>query len=104
MDRSPTSEEQALKASTNTFPSGRGKSKGKWRDRRGRETKDDAKNTDNQKSSKGGDYDISQVECFRCRTFGHYASNCYTKLSKEENKEISLRSGKKRHSYDHKRR
>ena len=33
-----------------------------------------------QGNGRGRDHDKSKVQCYRCHKFGHYASNCYTRL------------------------
>nr|KYP57044.1 Retrovirus-related Pol polyprotein from transposon TNT 1-94 [Cajanus cajan] len=81
-------EEQALKASTNT-PSynsrGRGKGRGRGQGHGGRGNRDFSKNSRGnndqfQSNDRGRDHNKSKVECFRCHKFGHYASECYTRL------------------------
>nr|KYP75591.1 hypothetical protein KK1_019782 [Cajanus cajan] len=88
MNRSSTMEEQTLKASTNT-PSynsrGRGRGGGRGRGRGGRGNRDFNKNSRGnndqfQGNDRGRDHNKSKVECFRCHKFGHYASECYTRL------------------------
>ncbi|CAL2246234.1 unnamed protein product [Prunus armeniaca] len=40
---------------------------------------------DNDYQGKGGShYDKYKIECYRCGNFGHYKSECYTKLPKEK--------------------
>ena len=96
MNRSSASEEQALKASTNThFSNYIGKERGRGRGRgRGDHGNKDGSSRNSSKSFKANDdqgkgrrdFDKSKVECFRCHKFGHYRSECYTRLpnNKEE--------------------
>nr|KYP55395.1 hypothetical protein KK1_001607 [Cajanus cajan] len=88
MNKISTMEEQALKASTNT-PSynsrGRDRDRGRGRGRGGRGNRDFSKNSRGnndqfQGNDRRRDHDKSKIECFRCHKFGHYASECYTRL------------------------
>uniref|UniRef100_A0A1S4CI38 CCHC-type domain-containing protein n=1 Tax=Nicotiana tabacum TaxID=4097 RepID=A0A1S4CI38_TOBAC len=95
MNRSSTSDEQALKASTfisssNSRGKGRGRGRGRGRGVRGgrdsyRNFK--ANNDQSQGKGRGRDYDKSKIECYKCRKFGHYASECYTRLPNDKEKE-----------------
>lgn len=97
MNRSSTFDEQALKASTFISSSnsrgrgrGRGRSRGRGRgDRRGRDSCRNfkANNDQSQGKGRGRDYDKSKIECYRCHKFGHYASECYTRLPNDNEKE-----------------
>ena len=93
MNRSSTSEEQALKASISThFSNSRGRGRGRGRGERGnRDGSRHFKADDGQFQSKGRGrdqhFDKSKVECFRCHKFGHYRSECYTRLPKDKEKE-----------------
>ncbi|KAJ7980886.1 Retrovirus-related Pol polyprotein from transposon TNT 1-94 [Quillaja saponaria] len=96
MNRSSTIEEQALKASTSIHFSnskGRGKGRGRGRGRGDQGNRDGSKHfkADNdqfQGKGRGHDqyFDKSKVECFRCHKFGHYRSECYTKLPNDKEK------------------
>ena len=96
MNRSSTSEEQALKASISThFSNSRGRGRGRGRGERGnRDGSRHFKADDGQFQSKGRGrdqhFDKSKVECFRCHKFGHYRSECYTRLPKDKEKEPQL--------------
>ncbi|KAL9437863.1 hypothetical protein AB3S75_023687 [Citrus x aurantiifolia] len=96
-------EEQALKASTNnniTAPNrsayrGRGRGRGGRGNRdggRGRggrgNFRDDEDQSDFQNKGRGQNhqFDKSKVEYFRCHKFGHYRSECYTKLPNDKEK------------------
>ena len=93
MNRSSTFEEQALKASTSTHSfnfRGKGRSRGQGRGRgRGDRGNRDGGSRDGNKnlrmnSGRERDFDKSKVECFRCHKFGHYRSECYTRLPNDK--------------------
>ncbi|KAJ7971778.1 Retrovirus-related Pol polyprotein from transposon TNT 1-94 [Quillaja saponaria] len=96
MNRSSTTEEQALKASTSIhFSNSRGRGKGRDRGRgRGDQGNRDgskhfkADNDQFQGKGRGHDqyFDKSKVECFRCHKLGHYCFECYTKLPNDKEK------------------
>ena len=89
MNRSSRVEEQALKAFTNTHSSNsRGRDRGRGRGRGNRGNRDGSKANDDQFQGKGRerDFDKSKVECFRCHKFGHYCSECYTRLPNDKKK------------------
>ncbi|KAJ1391310.1 Zinc finger, CCHC-type [Sesbania bispinosa] len=80
--KQPDTEEQALKASTNTH-SNSFRGRGRGRGRGGRGNRDSSRNYKGnndqfQDKGRGREHDKSKVECFRCHNFGHYASECYT--------------------------
>ncbi|XP_073307227.1 uncharacterized protein [Primulina huaijiensis] len=96
MNRSSTSEEQALKASTFIHSSnhrrrGRGRGRSRGREDRGG-NKDNNRNYkayDNSRGrGRGGDqrYDKSKVECFRCHNLGHFSYECNAKLANDKEK------------------
>ncbi|XP_019248366.1 PREDICTED: uncharacterized protein LOC109227623 [Nicotiana attenuata] len=95
MNRSSTSDEQALKASTfisssNSRGRGRGRGRGRRRgDHGGRDSCRNfkANNDQSQGKGRGRDYDKSKIECYRCHKFSHYASECYTRLPNDKEKE-----------------
>ena len=96
MRRSSTIEEKALKASTDTHSNNfKGKGRGRGRGRvRGDPGKSDSRNfkTNNDQSrgkGRGRDFDKSKIECFRCHKYGHYASECYSRLPHGKEKEES---------------
>lgn len=77
-------EEQALKAS-NFKSSDRGK--GKWKDKNPYHKSDEDYASDTRKGNNYRQFrgnktnnDKSKVECFRCHRYGHYKSECRTKL------------------------
>ncbi|XP_025884872.2 uncharacterized protein [Solanum lycopersicum] len=97
MNRNSTSEEQALKASTfiSSNSRGRGRRRGRGRGRgRGRADRGnrDGGNKEGCGNFRGNDYskgrgrdfDKSKVECYHCHKFGHYRSDCYTRLPDEK--------------------
>ncbi|KAK3040910.1 hypothetical protein RJ639_027905 [Escallonia herrerae] len=72
---------------------GRGRGKGRGRGRGDRGNRDGSRHfkaDDDHFEGKGRGwdqhYDKSKVECFRCHKFGHYRSECYTKLSNDKEK------------------
>ena len=81
-------EKHALKASTNTHSNntrGKGGGRGRGRghgDRGNRDFNNNSKDNNDQfqGNGRGRDHDKSKVQCYRCHKFGHYASNCYTRL------------------------
>ncbi|KAL6322426.1 hypothetical protein AAG906_008081 [Vitis piasezkii] len=96
-------EEQALKASTNnnaltmnrSADRGRGKGRGVrgvrdgGRGRGGRgnfRVDEDQPDFQNRGRGRNQQFDKSKVECFRCHKFGHYRSECYTKLPNDKEK------------------
>lgn len=103
VNRSTTKEEQALKSSTHyESSSSRGRGRGRSRGRGGRgnrdggrphgasvEKADDIRDSNSQSRGRGRrqQYDKFNIECFRCHKFGHYRSECYTKLPKDKEKE-----------------
>lgn len=96
MSRSSTTEEQALKASTYTHSNssrgrGRGRKTGDRGNKNGSRYRDGSKNfkanNDHfQGKGRGREHDKSKVECYRCHRFGHYASECYTRLPDDKEK------------------
>lgn len=94
INRNFIAEEQALKASTtNNFlilrGRGRGGSRGRGRADRGYRSGN--RNTDDaylqsKGRGRGQQFDKSKIECFRCHRFGHYRSECYTKLPNDKDK------------------
>ncbi|XP_047267680.1 uncharacterized protein LOC124898100 [Capsicum annuum] len=90
MNRSSTSKEQALKASTfvpsNSRGKGRGRGRGRGREDRG--NRDGGRNfrANNDGKGRGKNFDKSKVECYRCHKFGHYQSECYTRLPSDKDK------------------
>ena len=82
-------EEQALKASTNynAWTVNRSADLGRGRGRGGRgNSRVDATYFQNRGRGRNQQFDKSEVECFRCHKFGHYRSECYTKLPNEREK------------------
>ncbi|KAL5756186.1 hypothetical protein ACOSP7_020612 [Xanthoceras sorbifolium] len=99
MNRSTTTDEQALKVSTFTESTNlRERGKGRGRGRGGRGYRDGNRQYQNfkgdddqlnfQGKGRGRDqqFDKSKVECYRCHKLGHYHSNCYVKLPKDKEK------------------
>ncbi|TXG69126.1 hypothetical protein EZV62_004061 [Acer yangbiense] len=110
MNRSSSSDEQALKAFTFAESSNtRGRGRGRGRGMGGRGNRDGDRqyqNFNNDQSNfqgrgrgrdhqfdthgrgRGRDhqFDKSKVECFRCHKFGHYSSECYVKLPQDKEK------------------
>ncbi|KAI9187123.1 hypothetical protein LWI28_024667 [Acer negundo] len=114
MNRSTTSDEQALKAftfaeSSNTRGWGRGRGRGRGRGMGGQGNRDKGRQYQNfnndqskfQGRGRGCDhqfdthgrgrgcdhqFDKSKVECFRCHKFGHYSSECYVELPHDKEK------------------
>ena len=93
MNRNSTSEEQALKASTFISSNSRGRSRGRGRERgradRGNRDGGNKEGCGNFRGNdygkgRGRDFDKSKVECYRCHKFGHYRSECYTRLPDEK--------------------
>ncbi|XP_019257647.1 PREDICTED: uncharacterized protein LOC109235854 [Nicotiana attenuata] len=69
---------------------GRGRGRGRRRgDHGGRDSCRNfkANNDQSQGKGRGRDYDKSKIECYRCHKFGHYASECYTRLPNDKEKE-----------------
>ena len=81
MNQDTITEEQALKAST----SSRGRGKGTGKSGRGR-GRGDQNNNDGRGRGRN-QFDKSKIECYRCHRFGHYRSECYTKLPRDKEKE-----------------
>ena len=84
-------QEQALKAST----SSRGRGKGTRRSGRGRGRGDQNNNSGRgDQNNNGGrgrgrnQFDKSKIQCYLCHRFGHYHSQCYTKLLRNKEKEV----------------
>ncbi|PHT65848.1 hypothetical protein T459_30273 [Capsicum annuum] len=96
MNRSLTFEEQALKASTfvpsNFRERGRGRGRGRGREREDRENKDGSRNfrANDDGKGRGKNFDKSKVECYRCHKFGHYQSECYTRLPSDKGKKSNF--------------
>ena len=92
MNRSSISEEQALKASTSTHLSnsrgmGRGRGMGNQGNRDGsRHFKADDGQFQGKGRGRDQHFEKSKVERFRCHKFGHYRSECYTKLPNDKEK------------------
>nr|DAD48258.1 TPA_asm: hypothetical protein HUJ06_018195 [Nelumbo nucifera] len=88
LNRENNEEQTALKASTEfSGMRGRGRGRsGRGRGRGGRGNRDSthiSKRDDNSQEKEKGKYDKSKIKCYRCRYFGHYKNECYTKLPKE---------------------
>ncbi|XP_075083995.1 uncharacterized protein LOC142167821 [Nicotiana tabacum] len=69
---------------------GRGRGQGRGRgDRGGRDSSRNfkANNDQSQGKGRGRDHDKSKIECYRCHKFGHYASECCTRLPNDKEKE-----------------
>nr|XP_028952624.1 uncharacterized protein LOC114822440 [Malus domestica] len=105
------SQEQALKAFTFTESSSSRGGRGRGRGGHGRGNRDGGRfwNKDDSTSSyvskkeddrqgKGKEqFDKSQIECYRCGSYGHYRNECYTKLPKRrERSQILLRQRRKK--------
>ena len=91
MNRNSTSEEQALKASTFISSNfrGRGTCRGRGREDRGNRDRGNKEGCGNFRANdygkgRGRDFDKSKVEYYRCHKFGHYRSECYTRLPNEK--------------------
>ncbi|KAL5571277.1 hypothetical protein UlMin_020874 [Ulmus minor] len=93
MNRNSATDVQALKASTFAqFSNSRGRGRG--RGRGGRGNRDGSRQYHNYKADeshsnyRGRDQqpDKSKIECYRCHKFGHYRSECYTKLPYDKEK------------------
>ncbi|KAL5560315.1 hypothetical protein UlMin_036526 [Ulmus minor] len=93
MNRNSATDVQALKASTFAqFSNSRGRGRG--RGRGGRGNRDGSRQYHNYKADKshsnyrGRDQqpDKSKIKCYRCHKFGHYRSECYTKLPYDKEK------------------
>uniref|UniRef100_M1A8Q6 CCHC-type domain-containing protein n=1 Tax=Solanum tuberosum TaxID=4113 RepID=M1A8Q6_SOLTU len=88
MNRNSTSDEQTLKNST--FISSNARGMGRRRGYRGNRdggSKDGNVNfrtNGDYDKSRGRDFDKSNVECYRCHKFGHYRSECCTRLPNEK--------------------
>ncbi|KAL5844294.1 hypothetical protein ACOSQ4_010252 [Xanthoceras sorbifolium] len=99
MNRSTTTDEQALKASTFIESTNlRGRGKGRGRGKKYQNFKGDDDQSDFQGKGRGRDqqFDKSKVECYRCHKLGHYRSNCYVKLSKDKEKWEKLNFAEKK--------
>ncbi|KAH0765426.1 hypothetical protein KY285_001297 [Solanum tuberosum] len=97
MNRNSTSEEQALKASTFIYSNcrgrGRGRGKGRGRGREDRGNRDGGRNfrvNGDYGKGRGKNFDKSKVECYRCHKFGHYQSECYTRLPNEKDEKLNF--------------
>ncbi|KAH0737668.1 hypothetical protein KY290_036373 [Solanum tuberosum] len=91
MNRNSTSEEQALKASTFIPSNYRGRGRGRGRgDRRNREGGRNFRVNDDNGKGRGKNFDKSKVECYRCHKFGHYQSECYTRLPNEKDEKSNF--------------
>lgn len=93
MNHNSTSDEQTLKASAFIASNSRGRGKRRgYRGSRDGGSKDGNVNfwtNDDYDKSRGRDFDKSNVECYRCHKFGHYRSECCTRLpSEKEEKSI----------------
>ncbi|KAH0721479.1 hypothetical protein KY284_006509 [Solanum tuberosum] len=88
MNHNSTSDEQTLKASTFNSSNSRGKGRGRgYRGSRDGGSKDGNVNfrtNDDYDKSRGRYFDKSNVECYRCHKFGHYRSECCTRLPNEK--------------------
>ncbi|XP_060671380.1 uncharacterized protein LOC132803142 [Ziziphus jujuba] len=89
INRSITIDEQALKASTYAQSSNsRGRGRGRGKRKGGQSNRDGSRQyseaTDDQSDvygrGRGHEFEKSKIECYRCQKFGHYRSECYTKL------------------------
>lgn len=95
INKSSEVQEQVLKASTDAYSSnnrgkGEGRGQGKASGRRNREGRDFSMNFKaniDQSQGRSQDHDISKIECYRCLKFGHYASDSYTRLPNNKEKE-----------------
>ena len=98
MNQNSTTNVQAIKASifvqsSNSRGRGRGRERGRRKgDRGNRDGKKQYQNfkADERHSNYRGhnqQLDKSKIECYRCCKFGHYQSECYTKLPNEEKAE-----------------
>ena len=90
MNQDTITEEQALKASTSSR--GRGKDTGRSGRGRGRVDQNNNSGRGDQNNNGGrgrgrNQFDKSKIECYRCHRFGHYRSECYTKLPRDKEKE-----------------
>ncbi|XP_024984103.1 uncharacterized protein LOC112520030 [Cynara cardunculus var. scolymus] len=86
-------EEQALKVSTASYFNGRGRDSGRGRARGGGQV-----NRDSNSKGRDRDHEKSKVECLRCHRYGHYASECYTRLPDHDKSKVEcLRC----HQYGH---
>ncbi|KAF3667702.1 hypothetical protein FXO37_09904 [Capsicum annuum] len=94
MNRNSTSEEQALKASTfvSSNSRGRGRGRGREKGREDRGNRDDDRNfrANDDAKGRGKNFDKSKVECYRCHKFGHYQSECYTRLPSDKDEKSNF--------------
>ncbi|PHT31959.1 hypothetical protein CQW23_28296 [Capsicum baccatum] len=89
-NHSLTFEEQALKASTFVPSNFRRIGRGRGREDRG--NKDGIRNfrANDDGKGRGKNFDKSKVECYRCHKFGHYQSECYTRLPSNKGKKSNF--------------
>ncbi|KAH0727904.1 hypothetical protein KY289_003955 [Solanum tuberosum] len=92
MNRSSTFEEKALTAYTVISSHSTGRGRGRGRGRGDQENRDGGNKdcnmnfraNDDCDKGRGKDFDKSKVECYRCHKFGHYRSECRTRLPSEK--------------------
>ncbi|PHU19052.1 hypothetical protein BC332_10203 [Capsicum chinense] len=94
MNHSSTSEEQALKTSTfipsNSRERSRGRGRGRGREDRGNRDGSKRFRANDDGKGRGKNFDKSKVECSRCHKFGHYKSECYTRLPSDKGKKSNF--------------
>ncbi|KAL5783512.1 hypothetical protein ACOSP7_008541 [Xanthoceras sorbifolium] len=97
MNRSITTYEQTLKASTfaeSTNFRGSGRGRGRGRGAQGHrdgsrqyqrfKSDDDQSNFSGKGRGRDQQFDKSKVECYRCHKLGHYRSDCYVRMPKDK--------------------
>ncbi|XP_015170657.1 uncharacterized protein [Solanum tuberosum] len=102
MNISSTFEEHAWNASTFIPSNSRGRGRGRGRGRRDRENRDGGNKegsrnfraNDDYGRGRGRDFDKSKVECYRCHKFGHYRSECRTRLPSEKEEKSNFAENK----------
>ncbi|CAL2271297.1 unnamed protein product [Prunus armeniaca] len=73
---------------------------GRFRNRDDSKSSHVSKKDDDSQGKGGGHYDKSKIECYRCGNFGHYKSECYTKLPKEKGEKSNFAKKKEEETFD----
>ncbi|KAH0724915.1 hypothetical protein KY284_000780 [Solanum tuberosum] len=102
MNISSTFEEHAWNAYTFIPSNSRGRGRGRGRGRRDRENRDGGNKegsrnfraNDEYGRGRGRDFDKSKVECYCCHKFGHYRSECRTRLPSEKEEKSNFAENK----------